>query len=220
MIEFATALLVFLLAHTLPARLGAKARLVARIGRGPYLALYSLLSIALLAWLIDAARRAPYVALWDPAPWQAHVPLAAMPIAFVLLVAGLAQPNPLSVSLRGGEVPGAIVSVTRHPVLWAFLIWALAHVPPNGDLVAVVLFGAMAAFAAAGIPLLDSRARRRLGEERWRTLAARGGPRSSGRGALVAAALGGLAAYGWFVLRGHALLLGVDPTPWLGTGGP
>lgn len=214
MIELAAALAVFLLAHSLPARLGLKDRLVARAGRRAYLLGYSLVSVALLAWLIDAARRAPYLPLWDPAPWQAWIPLAAMPVAFVLLAAGLAQPNPLSISLRAGDAPGAIVAATRHPVLWGFLIWALAHVPPNGDVVSLVLFGGMAAFAAAGMPILDRRARDRLGEARWRALAAGEGPRADG-GGLVLWALAGLALYVWFLVQGHALLIGVDPTGWL-----
>lgn len=214
MIEFAVALAVFLLAHGLPARIGLKDRLVARAGRRAYLVAYSIVSLALLAWLIDAARRAPYVPLWDPAPWQAWVPLVAMPVAFVLLVAGLAQPNPLSISLRAGDEPGAIVAVTRHPVLWGFLIWALAHVPSNGDFVSLVLFGGMAIFAAVGIPILDRRARQRLGEARWRALVARGGPRTEW-GGLAIAVLAGLALYAWFLTQGHALLIGVDPVAWL-----
>jgi uncharacterized membrane protein len=213
MIEFLAALLVFLLAHSLPARLGLKERLVARIGRRGYMAGYSLLSLALLAWIIDAARRAPYAPLWDPAPWQALVPLLSMPVAFVLLVAGLAQPNPLSISLRAGEEPGAVVALTRHPVLWGFLIWALAHVPPNGDVVSLVLFGGMALFAALGMPLLDRRARRRLGEARWRALAGRG--LRGDRGGLALAALAGLALYSWFLFQGHAWLIGADPAAWL-----
>ncbi|MGP9820763.1 NnrU family protein [Salinarimonas sp. NSM] len=214
MIEFAAALVVFLLAHASPARLGLKERLVARMGRRGYLVGYSLVSLALLAWLIDAARRAPHLPLWDPAPWQAWVPLVAMPVAFVLLVAGLAQPNPLSISLRAGDEPGAIVAVTRHPVLWGFLVWALAHIPSNGDLVSLVLFGGMAVFAAVGFPILDRRARTRLGEARWRVLVERGGPRTE-RGGLALAAFAGLMLYAWFLLRGHALLIGVDPVAWL-----
>ncbi|WP_349369272.1 NnrU family protein [Salinarimonas sp.] len=214
MLEFAAALLVFLLAHSLPARLGLKDRLVARVGRGPYLAGYSILSVALLAWLVDAARRAPVVPLWYPAPWQAWIPLLAMPVAAVLLVAGLVQPNPLSITLRAGETPGAIVRLTRHPVLWGFLVWALSHVPPNGDLVSLVLFGGMAAFAALGMPLLDRRARLRLGDARWRALA-KPGVTGAGWSGLALAALAALALYAWFLVHGHAWLIGVDPTAWI-----
>lgn len=215
MITFTTALVVFLLAHVLPARTGLKGWLVPRIGRGPYLAAYSAVSLALLAWLIETARAAPYLPLWDPAPWQAWVPLAVMPIAFVLLVAGLVQPNPLSVTLRTGETPGAVVAITRHPVLWGFLLWALAHVPPNGDVVSLVLFGGMALFAAAGMPVLDRRARARLGEVRWRALATGAETRRDTVGLVATAALG-LAVHAWFLLDGHARFVGVDPLARIG----
>lgn len=221
MTEFAAALTAFLAAHSIPAWPALRARLIAAMGRGPYLAAYSALSLAGLAWLVAAARRADTVPLWDPAPWQWHLALALMPLALFLLVAGLAAPNPLSISLRTGERPGAIVALTRHPVLWGFLIWALAHIPPNGDLVSVILFGGMAVFAGLGMPLLDAKARARLGAERWRDLAGQTSvvPLAgvvSGRSRLPAAsllfpALAALALYLWFILQGHALLIGPDP---------
>ena len=98
MTEFAIALVLFLLAHAAPARPSVRRRLTGTLGERTYLALYSVVSIALLVWVIWAAVRAPYVALWSPAPWQYVVALAAMPLALVLLGAGLAQPNPLSIS--------------------------------------------------------------------------------------------------------------------------
>jgi uncharacterized membrane protein len=222
MIEFCAALTAFLVAHLIPASRGLRARLILLMGRTAYLAVYSLLSLALLGWLIVAAQRAETVWLWDPAPWQWHVPFIAMPMATFLLVAGLLSANPLSISLRGGTEPGPITAVTRHPVLWAFLIWAAAHIPPNATMVALLLFGAMALFSLLGFVLLDLTARTRLGPERWRKLAAgtsvlpfaallSGRARWSALRALVLPALMALAVYVWFVLQGHALIIGPDP---------
>jgi uncharacterized membrane protein len=195
---------------------------IATIGRTTYLSAYSVLSLGLLAWLILAAQRAETVLLWHPAPWQWHVPFLAMPVAAFLLIAGLAWPNPLSISLRSGEEPGPSVALTRHPVLWGFLIWAASHVPPNGSLVAVLLFGGMAAFSILGFFLLDLKARRRMGADRWRA-------RSAGTSSVpFSALLQGRASwrslrplmlpasvavfvYAWFILQGHALLIGPDP---------
>jgi uncharacterized membrane protein len=152
-----------------------------------------------------------------------------MPFATWLLLAGVAEPNPLSISFlaarREAEL-GPATSVTRHPVLWAFLLWALSHVPPNGDVVSLILFGGAALLAGGGFAVIDRRARRRLGEERWQTLAAAtsiapfaavlaGRARirvSAGLLLSVAAALG---AYAWFLLVGHELLMGLDPVAWL-----
>jgi uncharacterized membrane protein len=222
MTEFVAALSAFLLAHLIPASRGLRARLIGWMGRTAYLAGYSVLSLVLLAWLIAAAQRADTVMLWDPALWQWHAAFAAMPIALFLLFAGLTEANPLSISLRAGEKPGPVSAITRHPVLWGFLIWALSHVPPNGTLVAVLLFGVMALFSIAGFFLLDLKARKRLGADRWRAMSAQtsivpfaallsGRAHWSALRLLILPALLTIAFYAWFVFQGHALLIGVDP---------
>ena len=222
MIEFCVALSAFVAAHLIPASRDLRARLILQMGRTAYLTVYSILSLVLLGWLIVAAQRAETVWLWKPAPWQWHVPFIAMPVATFLLVAGLLSANPLSISIRGGAEPGPITSVTRHPVLWAFLLWAVSHIPPNGTGVALMLFGTMALFSLLGFVLLDLKARKRLGPERWRELAAEtsilpfaallsGRARWNALRPLVLPALMAVAAYVWFVLQGHALLIGPDP---------
>jgi uncharacterized membrane protein len=140
-------------------------------------------------------------------------------------VAGLAQPNPLSISLRGAD-PAApladIVRVTRHPVLWGFGLWALSHLPPNGDLVAAILFGGLGLFAFAGMTILDRRRRRVLGEEAWTALAARtsvipfaaalrGATRLAAGPVTLAAIVAAVAVYLALIMGGHILLFGVDP---------
>lgn len=230
MTEFFVAIGAFLLAHTIPPAPPVRARLVRWLGLRVYLACYALVSTALLAWIVVAARHAPYVEIWTPAAWQALVPIVAMPAAFILVIAGLVEPNPLSISLRRAEDPtvaGAMATITRHPVLWGFLVWALAHIPPNGDVVSLLLFAGMALLAVVGMAVLDRRARRRLGTDRWRELA-RSRPllpfaayfsgaaqwRPS-RNLLPPFAVAFL-AYAWFLLQGHQWLIGRSPLAWLG----
>lgn len=228
--EFAAALTVFLAAHAIPASPQVRAGLVGLLGRGPYLAGYSLLSTGLLAWLVVAVQRADTVVLWAPSPWQWHLALLVMPLALFLIVAGLLASNPLSVSLRPGCKPGTICAVSRHPVLLGFLLWALAHIPPNGDLSSVIFFGTMAAFAAAGMPVLDAKARRQLGREQWETLRRptsvlpfgallAGRVSAKGLQRLIPSAVVAGLLYTWFLLQGHALLIGPDPLAILGAHG-
>lgn len=229
MTEFLAAIALFLVAHVIPPAPPVRTRLVDWFGRRAYLFGYSLLSLALLAWIVAAARRAPYLPLWDSAPWQALVPVIVMPLATWLLLAGLAEPNPLSITLRaaGPETKlGPAAIVTRHPVLWAFLLWALSHIPPNGDAVSLILFGGMAMLALGGFIALDRRARRQLGEERWRKLATAtsiipfaailtGRARLRISASLVVTIATALAAYLWFLLVGHERIIGPDPLAWL-----
>ncbi|WP_114966952.1 NnrU family protein [Alkalilacustris brevis] len=172
--EFAVALLLFLAAHVLPARPRIKALVVARIGAAGFGVVYSLLSLGLLAWLIVAAGRAPYVLLWSYAPWQAWVPVLAMGPACLLLAFGIGTPNPFSF---GGRADGfdparpGIAGVTRHPVLLALALWAGAHMLPNGNLAHVILFGLFAGFALFGMVMIDRRKQREWGQARWHELA-------------------------------------------------
>lgn len=212
MTEFALAFVVFLASHSLPTRPPVRRRLVAALGERRFQLAYSVASLALLAWLIAAAQRAPYVGLWSPALWQWHVTLAVMPVALVLIAVGLAVPNPLSVSVRrapAGWAPSGLLRVVRHPLLWGLALWGAAHALPNGDLALVVLFGGLAVFSLAGIPLVERRRRRELGPARYAALAAgRQGYRDRRTQALAAVAGLGLFA---LLLALHPWLFGVDP---------
>ncbi len=169
MIEFFAAIALFLAAHVLPAATGLRGRLIAKLGRPAYLALYSLVSLATIAWVIAAALDAPYIELWAPGPETALVPLVAMLPASILLAGALWQPSPLSVSFRGGAVDprrgrmgAGLVAQIRHPLLWGFFLWAGSHLVANGDLVGLILFGSLAVFSLAGMKRLEQRARQRL----------------------------------------------------------
>ena len=79
--EFFIAFVLFFLSHIIPVRPAIRDWLIRRIGKPIYLAVYSVLSIVLFGWLIVAADRAPYVAVWNFSPWQLWLPNIAMPIA-------------------------------------------------------------------------------------------------------------------------------------------
>lgn len=219
MFEFALALIVFLAAHVLPRKTGLRDVLIAKLGRGPYIAGYAILSLALLAWLIAAAWRAPVIPLWSASPVTAALAVAAMLPACVLFLAGALRPNPLSVSFMGGETdpvrPG-LLALTHHPILWAFLLWSGGHLLANGDLVAVILFGGFALFSLIGMRVFERRTRARLDPE----VLARAAAISQGplverlRRALswrtlleLAAALALYVA----LLHAHPVVIGVDP---------
>lgn len=166
---------VFLGSHAIPMRPGVRGPLIGLLGRGGYLLAYSLLSLALLYALILATNAAPRVALWGPALWQRWLVNLAMPLAVALAVFGAGAPNPLGTGGRTAgfdpERPG-IAGVTRQPLMWAFALWAGAHLVANGELAHVIFFGAMLIFAVAGIAAAEARARRLPG---FATLARRTG---------------------------------------------
>lgn len=221
--EVLAALACFFASHSVPALPGVRARIVGAMGQGWYVALHSIVGTASLVWLIVATLHAPYVELWGFHPWTRWVPLLVMPFAMILLVAGLLTPNPFSLGPGGRRYdpsrPG-IVAITRHPVLWAAFLWATAHLFPNGELRAVLLFGALTGFSLMGTRLLDHRRQQRMGPE-WRQLAANtsnlpfaallaGRARLTGIPGLAWRAALGLILYA-AILFAHGALFGVSP---------
>jgi uncharacterized membrane protein len=173
MTGFLTVLAIFLVSHVLPAVPPWRRALVARVGEPAFIAAYSLMSAGLFAWLIVTARQAPYLPLWPPAPLAYAFAVIMLPLALMLLLAGILAPNPLSISFVPGDpakLPG-IIAITRHPILWGLGLWGLAHVPANGDMVALIMFGGLGGFALLGMAMVERRKRRALGAARWQQLA-------------------------------------------------
>jgi uncharacterized membrane protein len=140
-----------------------RAAIAARTGENGFRVLFALLSIAGLFGLVRAWAAAPYLELWAPSRALMLLPLILMPFACVFLVAGLSTPSPTAVGGEGrlkAEAAG-IFRVTRHPVLWAFLLWALAHMAANGDAAAWLFFGAIALVAANGMASIDRKLKAR-----------------------------------------------------------
>lgn len=213
-LEFATAYAAFFLSHSLPVRPPLRPWLQVRLGPSGFTLAYSALSLAVLAWLIGAAGRAPAMALWDWAPWQGYVPLIVMGPVCLILALSIGRPNPFSFGGARNELfdPSKpdIVRWSRHPLLLALALWAAAHVVPNGDLAHVILFGTFAVFSVLGQRLIDRRKRREMGRD-WDALAAQvksATPFSVSLPRLVT----GLALY-LLLIAAHPLLFGVSPLP-------
>jgi uncharacterized membrane protein len=173
--HLALAAAVFVGSHVGLSSQRSRAWLVGRLGRPVFLVLYSVLAIGALVWLIAAYADAPTLAVWPRAAWTRYVPLAVMPLSAVLLVAGLGTAGATVLSdgrlPEGAELAPGILKVTRHPVMWAMALWAASHVPANGDVAALLFFGAILALALWGPVLLDAKHARTQGEG-WARLAA------------------------------------------------
>lgn len=170
-VQLAIATFVFLAAHFVPS-MPLRAVLAGRMGERGYLALYSLASFATLGWMIWAFVQAPPVPLW---PGLRHLPSVLMPLAFILLAGGLLGPNPTAVmqerTLKSAQSARGMIRVTRHPFMWAVMLWSAAHVLARGELNATVFFGGFFVLAALGTVAIDRRKAKSLGED-WKRFAA------------------------------------------------
>ena len=150
--------------------------IVSRIGTGPFRGLFVVASFALLYWLGTSYGAAgPVRQLWIAPRWLVVGGMWLLLPAVVLLVCSVSQPNPTSV--RGGralerdEPATGILRITRHPMLWAFALWAVVHAIALGTLSALVLTGAILLTALIGMPSLDAKYAKR-NPERWPRFAA------------------------------------------------
>ena len=164
------ALSFFVLSHAVPALPGVKQGLIGRIGRLTYLSTYILMSLGAFTWLIWAALTAPTWQIWEPVEIHFILALISMLLSCIALALGLMVANPFSLTVRqSGQdfIPAPSLSWTRHPLLWALVLWSLGHILANGDTTGVLLFGTLGAFSVAYMPILDARKRQAYGATSW-----------------------------------------------------
>ncbi|MGQ0834861.1 MAG: NnrU family protein [Gammaproteobacteria bacterium] len=165
----------FLLIHFGVAGTKLRDAIVARIGMRPYRAVFSILSLGGIVWLVAAYSRAPLVPLWTAPPWTKYVALVLVFAAFPLVVIGLLTPNPTTANfeslLKRDNVVQGMIRITRHPFLWGVALWALAHLIVNGDAASLVLFGSFLFLALAGTASIDAKRKRAFGDQ-WERFAA------------------------------------------------
>jgi uncharacterized membrane protein len=222
--SLAGATLLFVLGHLALSFAPIRRRLVGTLGEKPFMGVYSLIVTAGLIWMVLAWRAAPYVEIWRAPPWTRWITLVVMPLAFVFLIAGMSTKNPTSMGqgTAASAEPQGFVRITRHPNLWAFALWGLAHIPSNGDASSLMLFGGFAFLAIAGMIHIDSKRRAALGET-WEHFAATTslvpfGAILSGRTRLgldkgmIVRIVVGLVLYAGLLLAHHGLF-GASPLP-------
>jgi uncharacterized membrane protein len=171
--EFAWALAGFVLIHVGISATGLRARLVRVIGEGPYRAVFSLASLALLVWLVhgfNVMRADPFdplnAELWAPPPWLRWPAYLLIVFGLTLAFAGLFTPGP---TLAGFEKKGlahaepahGVLRITRHPFLWGLAFWAAGHLLVNGERFALMLFGALGLMVVFGARSIDRKGRAR-----------------------------------------------------------
>jgi uncharacterized membrane protein len=153
----------FFVLHLLPST-PARPRAVSLVGEGVYGAVFSILSLAAVYLMTQQFNAAPYgYKLWDAPGWWLLVKAALVLFAFILMFGGLLTPNPSAPGgdkfADAGRSARGIFAITRHPVMWGFAIWAIAHIVSQGTWRGIAFFGAFAATALIGSWLQQKRKR-------------------------------------------------------------
>lgn len=185
-------LIIFFVPHVFVTRREARARLIARIGEGPYKIAFSIVSaigIALIAYGFARYRATEWISLWYPPVWTRHLALQLNWLAAICVAAAY--------------IPGNIRRALKHPMLVGVKLWAFAHLIANGDLGSVILFGSILAWAVFDRITLKRRSDSGAPE-----------PRNGGWPADIVALVVGTVAYLAIVFLVHPILFGVAVLNW------
>ena len=174
MTHFLIALAVFTVFHVIPST-PVRPWAIARFGRPVFMAVFSGLSLILLAWVWLAYRAVPLaVPYWVTVELVRWISATVMYVAVLLAVAALTRPRPVLLTaenvLREAPFLGDVLRITRHPFLWAMGLWGIVHMLNNGDLPSLVLFGYATALALLGTWPIDRRRKRLLPQDALRRL--------------------------------------------------
>lgn len=160
----------FLLSHPL------RAPLADRMGERPFQIIYSVVAIATFIMIIQAWRGMPA----EPPMWAAGDGLWIVASLIVLfasvlfmgsLIGNPALPAPNAAFAAQGA-PRGVYAITRHPMMWGFALWALAHALVMPTQAQFVLSATIAFLALAGSAGQDVKKARLMGDT-WRHWAAR-----------------------------------------------
>lgn len=144
----------FALSHPL------RAPIVARTGEQAFLGIYSLVAFATLGWMVFAYRAIPeQPPLWavDDGLWA--LATLIMLLASVLFVGSLlgnpALPNPGATVDTPPAAARGVFAITRHPMMWGFALWSLAHALVYPEAANLVLVATIAFLALVGARAQD-----------------------------------------------------------------
>ncbi len=199
--------------------------LIEHMSEKGYLGLFSVIAAATLVWAIISYRSAPEVPLWDLGPGARWVSLVLTAVAVFFVTAGATTANPAMMGQEGAveaRYPPGIQSVTRHPVMWGVMLWAVAHLLVNGATAALILFVGLLVLAVLGTISQDMRMADQMGAK-WHRYAAVTShiPFAAILTRRTALDLAGIRWWHWAValvvflllLGAHPFVMGVSPLP-------
>jgi len=157
----------FLMSHPL------RAGMVGALGEKGFAGIYSIISLLTFGWMIwaypDASAEAP-TPLWNAGQAGAIAATLLMWLGSVLFMGSLrrnpALPRP-GKRIEKIDDPNGVYSITRHPMMWGFALWALVHAIINPIEASLVLSFTIAFLALVGAALQDRKKEMLLGDL-WR----------------------------------------------------
>lgn len=133
-------------------------------------ALFGVEILLAVVLMVIGYRMAEGAVFWGVSPAMVGINNLLMVLAFYVYASGATPP---------GRPRNWIGTKTRHPQLWGFSIWAVAHLLVNGDVPSFILFGGLLVWALVAMAMINAR------EPEW-TPPAHGGVKTEVRIGVIA----------------------------------
>ncbi len=137
MLYMLVGIILFVGTHLITSMRTLRAGIIGTVGEWPYKGIYALLSLGGVVLMVMALDKVNFTLLYIPPSYAKTIAPIFMLPAFILLTAAF--------------LPSNIKRFTRHPMLWAFTLWATAHLINNGDLASFMFFGTFGAYSVFGM---------------------------------------------------------------------
>jgi uncharacterized membrane protein len=172
---FVLLLAAFVVSHIALASPPLRDGFVARLGENRFRIGYSILSLALLFGAVQAYKGTADTLVWQVGTGAYHAANLIMLIASILFVGSLTPRNRALAGVPArpaNEAPAGVMRWTRHPMMWAFGLWAAVHVWLSGNLPTIILAAGIGTLALVGAAFQDGKKARQLGSD-WKLYTAR-----------------------------------------------
>lgn len=180
--------------------------LASRLGERGFQIVYSIIAIATFIMLVQAWRGIPpEPPLWAVGDILWTVASIIVLFASVLFMGSLIGNPALAAPGAAAAAQGAprgVFAITRHPMMWGFALWAVAHVMVVPTPAQIILSGTIVFLALFGSAGQDGKKARLMGDA-WRHWAARTSFVPFAR------QIGGATPWGDTIPRPHALFGGI-----------
>ena len=143
----------FALSHPL------RAPLVKVLGAGAFMGLYSLVAVACMVWMYAAFGNAAAGDLGGKTGEAGWIVSTALTLPALVLFLGSLRNNPAlpapGAAKAATRAPIGVFTVTRHPMMWGFALWAIAHIVLWWSTRTLVVATAILVLALVGAHLQD-----------------------------------------------------------------
>lgn len=149
--------------------------LVRRLGERGFLLLYSAVALGAIWWMARAFRAAPAGDLGAATGTAGWIAASVLTVPALVLFLGSLSGNPAlpqaGTSGLAKREPHGVFRITRHPMMWSFALWALAHLALLWSWRTSIVAGAVLLLALVGAAGQDLRKRAAMND--WRAWEAR-----------------------------------------------